>query len=58
MLKLSETAYSEIRKHGEKTYPHECCGILLGHAPDDANDEESEGRAGITRTDCAHNLSG
>ena len=28
----------KIRRHGEKTYPHECCGALLGR---DAN---SEGR--------------
>ena len=28
----------KIRRHGEETYPHECCGALLGR---DAN---SEGR--------------
>ncbi len=22
--------YEELRRHGQDTYPHECCGILLG----------------------------
>ena len=30
MLKLNRTSYREIRRHGEQTYPHECCGVLLG----------------------------
>jgi proteasome lid subunit RPN8/RPN11 len=24
----------QIRRHGEETYPHECCGFLLGSADD------------------------
>ncbi len=30
MLRISDTVYSQVRKHGEETYPHECCGVLLG----------------------------
>jgi len=30
MLKISSSDYSAIRRHGEETYPHECCGILIG----------------------------
>ncbi|MGC2109417.1 MAG: M67 family metallopeptidase [Candidatus Korobacteraceae bacterium] len=30
MLKLRTSQYDEIRRHGEETYPDECCGILLG----------------------------
>lgn len=30
MLKLQALQYEEIRRHGEETYPDECCGILLG----------------------------
>lgn len=30
MLKLSAALYQQIRRHGEETYPEECCGILLG----------------------------
>ena len=30
MLKLSQCDYDAIRKHGEVTYPDECCGVLAG----------------------------
>jgi len=30
MLKISPSDYDAIRRHGEQTYPHECCGILIG----------------------------
>ena len=30
MLKLSRDVFETIRKHGEQTFPHECCGVLLG----------------------------
>lgn len=30
MLKLSREIYDQIRRHGESTYPYECCGALLG----------------------------
>jgi proteasome lid subunit RPN8/RPN11 len=29
-LALSPDANAAIRRHGEETYPHECCGALLG----------------------------
>jgi proteasome lid subunit RPN8/RPN11 len=29
-LLLGETVAGAIRRHGEETYPHECCGALLG----------------------------
>ena len=35
MLKLKRTSYDEIRRHGEETYPRECCGVLLGCLMDD-----------------------
>lgn len=55
MLKLSEPIYNALRKHGEETYPHECCGVLLGRSEDDVNTVEDAVRAGNTRTDAAHN---
>jgi proteasome lid subunit RPN8/RPN11 len=60
MLKLSETIYNALRKHGEETYPHECCGVLLGRSTqsesgDSVNTVEDAVRAGNTRTDSAHN---
>lgn len=30
MITLSQSVYDQIRRHGEETYPHECCGVLLG----------------------------
>ena len=30
MLAISEQQRLEIRAHGERDYPHECCGLLLG----------------------------
>src|SRR5438046_3843399 len=29
-LHVSEAVASDIRRHGEETYPHECCGALVG----------------------------
>ena len=29
-LKISPELASQIRSHGAETYPHECCGALLG----------------------------
>jgi proteasome lid subunit RPN8/RPN11 len=55
MLKLNEQVYDAIRLHGEETYPHECCGVLLGHSADGVNSVEDAVRAGNTRTDSAHN---
>jgi proteasome lid subunit RPN8/RPN11 len=55
MLKLNEQVYDAIRHHGEETYPHECCGVLLGRSEDGVNAVEDAVRAGNTRTDSAHN---
>ena len=30
MLVLSRRLEEEIRRHGEREYPHECCGLLIG----------------------------
>ena len=35
MLKFTRSDYDAIRRHGEETYPHECCGVLLGHFEED-----------------------
>ena len=55
MLKLNEQVYDAMRNHGEETYPHECCGVLLGRSEDGVNEVEEAVRAGNTRTDSAHN---
>ncbi len=55
MLSLPQLVFDALRAHGEETYPHECCGVLLGSASPDANTVASAVRAGNTRTDSAHN---
>jgi proteasome lid subunit RPN8/RPN11 len=54
MLHLSYSDYAALRAHGEETYPHECCGVLLGHSAPDGNRVRQIVRAGNTRTDRAH----
>ena len=55
MLQLSFSDYETLRTHGEQTYPHECCGVLLGRAQNGVNKVEQIVPAGNTRTDSAHN---
>jgi proteasome lid subunit RPN8/RPN11 len=55
MLRLAYADYETLRAHGEQTYPHECCGVLLGRAEGDANIVRKIVPAGNTRTDSAHN---
>jgi proteasome lid subunit RPN8/RPN11 len=55
MLRLTATIYEALRIHGEETYPHECCGVLLGRSEDGVNTVEAAVRADNTRTDSAHN---
>ena len=56
MLRLARADYETLRRHGEETYPHECCGVLLGRFGDDGTRVvTSTARCGNTRTDSAHN---
>ena len=55
MLTIPQPLYDQLRAHGEETYPHECCGILLGHADEQNLTVAHLLRAGNTRTDSAHN---
>ena len=57
MLRISEADWKAIRAHGEETYPHECCGILLGSMDGDKDEREVKivVRAGNTRLDSLHN---
>jgi len=55
-LTISDAHYNQLREHGEATYPHECCGVLVGEF------DETGGKAvkavipcGNTRTDSPAN---
>lgn len=54
-LRLARAVHDEIRRHGEDTYPHECCGALLGRPGGGGWLIESSIRAGNTRTDSPQN---
>jgi len=59
-LRLPRPIYEAIRTHGEETYPHECCGALLGRFTAEGDNAgvwvvEAAVRTGNTRTDSAHN---
>ena len=56
MLKLTQSSYDALRQHGEQTYPHECCGVLLGRFEDDGTKTVARVvQAGNTREDSPHN---
>jgi len=57
VLEITESALEQIRRHGARAYPNECCGALLGVAADGAKqvrallplDNRREGEAARTR---------
>jgi proteasome lid subunit RPN8/RPN11 len=56
MLKIAPKDYEALRRHGEETYPHECCGVLLGRIDDRGTRiVTSTARCGNTRTDSPQN---
>lgn len=54
-LELTDEIRNLLRVHGEATYPHECCGILLGNTSDTAIVVQHALPVGNTRLDSAHN---
>ena len=55
MLKVKSQHYEALRQHGEETYPHECCGVLLGQMREDERVVASIARCGNTRVDSPQN---
>jgi len=55
VLEVPRSVYESLRAHGEETYPHECCGVLLGLSTPAGWRIVEAVRAGNTRTDSAHN---
>ncbi len=51
MLKIAHTCYHALRRHGEETYPHECCGVLLGILDGNERTVMDVVRTGNTRDD-------
>jgi proteasome lid subunit RPN8/RPN11 len=42
MLSLTTEHISAIEKHGERDYPHECCGLLIGRFHENGDKEVVE----------------
>ena len=55
MLTIRQSELDALRRHGEETYPHECCGVMLGRMDGDERVVEVVLRAGNTRLDSPHN---
>ena len=51
MLTIRQPEYQAMRRHGEETYPWECCGALLGRFQDGDRVVEEVVRCGNTRAD-------
>ena len=54
-LLLSKATFEAVRTHGERTYPDECCGVLLGQKREYGWQVESAVEAVNTRDDAARN---
>jgi proteasome lid subunit RPN8/RPN11 len=55
-VKIPNTLFEQLRQHGEQTYPHECCGVLVGEFTDEAEKTvTSVVPCGNTRTDSLAN---
>ena len=55
MLKIEKSAFEQLRAHGEETYPHEACGVLLGQVAAGERNVASVERCANTRTDSPGN---
>jgi proteasome lid subunit RPN8/RPN11 len=54
-IRVKSEDLKRIRDHGERTYPHECCGFLLGKNVDGRNVLEEVYPAENEREDSRHN---
>ena len=54
MLIIRKAEYEALRNHGEATYPHECCGVLVGQFRNGDRAVELAVRCGNTRNDRPH----
>jgi proteasome lid subunit RPN8/RPN11 len=55
ILRMKMLVYDELRSHGEETYPHECCGVLVGSAGVEGWTVAYAVRAANTRKDAPQN---
>ncbi len=51
VLRIGKSELEALRRHGEETYPHDCCGVLLGEMNGDTKTVRAVVRCGNTRDD-------
>jgi proteasome lid subunit RPN8/RPN11 len=54
MLVIRQVEYDALRRHGEETYPNECCGVLLGQFTDGDRAVEQVVRCGNAHAERPH----
>ena len=55
-LRIPRELYDQLRQHGEATYPHECCGVLVGEFVEAGGKAvKAAVQCGNTRTDSLAN---
>ena len=55
-LTIPRAVLQHLRKHGEETYPHECCGVLVGEFGESGSKRViAAARCGNTRADSPRN---
>jgi proteasome lid subunit RPN8/RPN11 len=55
-LRIVKSEWIKLRRHGENTYPHECCGVLLGTLEADGTKiVQTAVRCGNQRSDSPRN---
>jgi proteasome lid subunit RPN8/RPN11 len=55
-LRIGKLDWEQLRRHGEETYPYECCGVLVGEIDNDgAKVVQAVVRCGNQRSDSPHN---
>ena len=58
-LRIGKLEWEQLRRHGEETYPHECCGVLLGQIDSEGvKAVQAIARCNNQRTDSPHNRYG
>ena len=58
-LKIGKPEWKQIRRHGEESYPHECCGVLVGgFGSDGVKSVQRAVRCNNQRSDSLHNRYG
>lgn len=55
MIQLTSSLRAQMAAHGEQTYPHECCGFLIGRREAGAKRVEEARPAGNARDDSPQN---